>query len=375
MVTGSRVADYDASRSITPIPNRSSFALDTTDYFSQGRFGSECGTEYYKSELGEDFNDHGNPSGGFYSSNGIDPDYLHSHVSETPFEYGHSSMDLNVPFTSYSVNLRSSRGFSLYPPDNSLSVPPSEQLHPDSFLFDSSAQSPSYSRPVPPLPHLAKQDHAISPLAKKASPPPLPPRSYLSSGNREAYSAADFYGSAMPYMNSNRSSASSLSSPHFADRRASLPGLWTHQMPLSAAEEEWEGSSSLLAASAAPFMATGGGNSAAETKETSRGEKKKGAGEDVDLAKLRSGEETRSAVMIRNIPNRFSPDELSEILDLFVKGRRGEAKRCVGKYSIINMPLDSKTHRNLGYSFIQFNSINDLITAYENVRLIWGVDL
>ena len=31
------------------------------------------------------------------------------------------------------------------------------------------------------------------------------------------------------------------------------------------------------------------------------------------------------------------------------------------------MPLDSKTHRNLGYSFIQFNSINDLITAYENV--------
>ena len=281
-------------------------------------------------------------------------------------------MELNVPFTSYSVNLRSSRGFSLYPQDNSLSVPPSEQLHPDSFLFDSSAQSSSYSRPVPPLPHLPKQDHAISPLSKKASPPPLPPRSYLSSGNREAYSAADFYGSAMPFMGSNRSSTSSLSSPHFADRRASLPGLWTHQMPLIAAEEEWESSSSLLAASAMPFMATGGNT---ETKEPSRGEKKKGAGEDVDLAKLRSGEETRSAVMIRNIPNRFSPDELSEILDLFVKGRRGGERPRVGKYSIINMPLDSKTHRNLGYSFIQFNSINDLITAYENVWLAWRSDV
>lgn len=53
---------------------------------------------------------------------------------------------------------------------------------------------------------------------------------------------------------------------------------------------------------------------------TPGGERKKGAGEDVDITKLRSGEETRSAVMIRNIPNRFSPDELREILDLYVKG-------------------------------------------------------
>ena len=36
---------------------------------------------------------------------------------------------------------------------------------------------------------------------------------------------------------------------------------------------------------------------------------------------------------------------------------------------MINMPLDSKTHRNLGYSFIQFNSVQDLIVAYENVRI------
>ena len=40
----------------------------------------------------------------------------------------------------------------------------------------------------------------------------------------------------------------------------------------------------------------------------------------MDIAKLRSGEETRSAVMIRNIPNRFSPEELGEILDPYVKG-------------------------------------------------------
>ena len=80
-------------------------------------------------------------------------------------------------------------------------------------------------------------------------------------------------------------------------------------------------------------------------------------GEDVDIAKLRSGEETRSAVMIRNIPNRFSKDELCEILDGFV----------AGKYSIMNMPLDSKTHRNLGYCFIQFNTVEDLFVAYDCV--------
>ena len=86
-------------------------------------------------------------------------------------------------------------------------------------------------------------------------------------------------------------------------------------------------------------------------------EKKKGSGEDVDINKLLSGEETRSAVMIRNIPNRFSKEELCEILDPYVEG----------KYTILNMPLDSKTHRNLGYSFIQFQSIEDLITAYHGV--------
>ena len=41
----------------------------------------------------------------------------------------------------------------------------------------------------------------------------------------------------------------------------------------------------------------------------------------------------------------------------------------IGRYSIINMPLDSKTHRNLGYSFIQFSTVNDLIIAYENVLI------
>ena len=40
----------------------------------------------------------------------------------------------------------------------------------------------------------------------------------------------------------------------------------------------------------------------------------------MDIEKLRSGEETRTAVMIRNIPNRFSKEELCEILDPFIKG-------------------------------------------------------
>lgn len=40
----------------------------------------------------------------------------------------------------------------------------------------------------------------------------------------------------------------------------------------------------------------------------------------MDIEKLRSGEETRSAVMIRNIPNRFSVEEFCELLDPYVEG-------------------------------------------------------
>ncbi|KAK8801154.1 hypothetical protein WA158_001924 [Blastocystis sp. Blastoise] len=74
----------------------------------------------------------------------------------------------------------------------------------------------------------------------------------------------------------------------------------------------------------------------------------------LNLNKLKHGIETRTAVMLRNIPNRYSECDLSSVLDSI----------CQGKYTITHMPHDVKSKRNLGYAFIKFNTIDDLINAY-----------
>ena len=91
--------------------------------------------------------------------------------------------------------------------------------------------------------------------------------------------------------------------------------------------------------------------------------KKKGGnseGEDVNINKLRSGEDTRTCVMLRNLPNRYHMENLHNML-----------YEAVGDhYNIVSLPLDSDTHRNLGYCFVKFKSVDDLIRAYEHV-VMW----
>ena len=89
--------------------------------------------------------------------------------------------------------------------------------------------------------------------------------------------------------------------------------------------------------------------------------KKKGGnseGEDVNVDKLRSGEDTRTCVMLRNLPNRYHMENLHNML-----------YEAVGDhYNIVSLPLDSDTHRNLGYCFVKFKSVDDLIRAYEHMQ-------
>ena len=321
-----RVADSRVSGPTTPTLNRHSF-VDASEPFSrQPRFPSGSFSDLYKSDLSYDGSERGLRSHAFYSSTGFDTTDLLSanFISEGSFPCGPSSLDLSAPLGSYSVNLHSSRGFSLYGPDTSLGTPSRERLHPDPFLFDTSLSSQSFSsnRPAPPLPCSLTEKSGSPQGPTRGSPPPLPPRSYLVGNDREAYSAAEgFFGSA---------SMSHLRD--IPDRRASLPGIWSHSIP-SVSGDASSPHSVQLTASAAPFVAptTSLGSKDDEGKrepevkdprrtDSSTTERKKGAGEDVDIAKLRSGEETRSAVMIRNIPNRFSPEELGEILDPYVKG-------------------------------------------------------
>ena len=228
--------------------NRHSF-VDASEPFSrQPRFPSGSLSDLYKSDLSYDGSERGIRSHAFYSSTGFDTTDLFSanYISEGSFPCGPSSLDLSGHLGSYSVNLHSSRGFSLYGPDVSLGTPSRERLHPDPFLFDSSLSSQSFAtnRPVPPLPSRSLTEKSGSSQGPaKGSPPPLPPRSYLTGNDREAYSAAEgFFGSA---------SMSHLRD--VPDRRASLPGIWSHSIPVSG--DASSPHSVQLTASAAPFVA------------------------------------------------------------------------------------------------------------------------
>ena len=79
--------------------------------------------------------------------------------------------------------------------------------------------------------------------------------------------------------------------------------------------------------------------------------------EDVNVARLKSGEDNRTCVMLRNIPNRYHTENLLNMLT-----------EAVGDhYDIVSIPMDQTTGRNLGYCFVKFDSVDDLIRAYEHV--------
>ena len=210
--------------------------------------------------------------------------------------------------------------------------------------------------------------------------PPLPPRNYISSHessfSTNPFSVSESFPSSPNYRYYHSVDGGYPLPPSTPSRPAVPYGNypWHRGIPEVNVDPAWEyrrsySTSSQLTANAPPFTSQSVKYSKEETgkdgvggSNEQKGEKRKGSGEDVNIEKLLLGEETRSAVMIRNIPNRFSKEELCEILDPLVKGR----------YTILNMPLDSKTHRNLGYSFIQFSSVEDLIKAYQSVFFLYS---
>lgn len=77
----------------------------------------------------------------------------------------------------------------------------------------------------------------------------------------------------------------------------------------------------------------------------------------VDIAKVDAGEDTRTYIMLRNLPNRYRLDQVSAVLE-----------RAVGdNFTIVSMPVDPQTSRNLGYCFVQFTSTTDVAKAYRAV--------
>lgn len=85
-----------------------------------------------------------------------------------------------------------------------------------------------------------------------------------------------------------------------------------------------------------------------------------------DLSKLdivpemvTSGEDTRTTVMIRNIPKFCSRDQFVELLD-----------QCglQGRYSFFYMPFDKRRNSHCGFAFVHFRAPQDVLNIHGNIQ-------
>eukprot|EP00190_Bangiopsis_sp_CCMP1999_P002768 CAMPEP_0198732568 /NCGR_PEP_ID=MMETSP1475-20131203/36723_1 /TAXON_ID= ORGANISM="Unidentified sp., Strain CCMP1999" /NCGR_SAMPLE_ID=MMETSP1475 /ASSEMBLY_ACC=CAM_ASM_001111 /LENGTH=631 /DNA_ID=CAMNT_0044495707 /DNA_START=342 /DNA_END=2237 /DNA_ORIENTATION=+ len=83
----------------------------------------------------------------------------------------------------------------------------------------------------------------------------------------------------------------------------------------------------------------------------------------LDLDKVRSGEERRTALMVRNIPNKYNQKMLLQTIE--------EQHR--GNFDFFYLPIDFKNKCNVGYAFINFTSPKYIIPFYEEFHgCKWG---
>lgn len=75
----------------------------------------------------------------------------------------------------------------------------------------------------------------------------------------------------------------------------------------------------------------------------------------LDLDKIISGEDTRTTLMIKNIPNKYTSKMLLAAIDESHKGT----------YDFVYLPIDFKNKCNVGYAFINMVSPSHIISFYE----------
>ncbi|CAA3007108.1 MEI2-like 2 [Olea europaea subsp. europaea] len=75
----------------------------------------------------------------------------------------------------------------------------------------------------------------------------------------------------------------------------------------------------------------------------------------LDLEKIINGEDTRTTLMIKNIPNKYTSKMLLVAIDETHKGT----------YDFLYLPIDFKNKCNVGYAFINMVSPSHIITFYE----------
>jgi len=106
-----------------------------------------------------------------------------------------------------------------------------------------------------------------------------------------------------------------------------------------------------------PTSPTGSGGA---LSKASRGRHRSDSGGDIlqftlDIAAVRMGAETRTTLMIKNIPNKYSQKMLLAAVD----------ERHKGQYDFFYLPIDFKNKCNVGYAFINFIDCNHIVSFHE----------
>lgn len=76
---------------------------------------------------------------------------------------------------------------------------------------------------------------------------------------------------------------------------------------------------------------------------------------DINILSILNREDTRTTVMIKNIPNKFTRDKILLIIN----------QHFQGAYDLFILPTDSKANKNFGYAFINFIHSFYLINFYH----------
>lgn len=75
----------------------------------------------------------------------------------------------------------------------------------------------------------------------------------------------------------------------------------------------------------------------------------------IDVEKIEKGIECRTTIMIRNIPNNMTSDQLKRVID----------KVCYGRYNFVYLRFDFSKHKNVGYAFANFLTAEDVLVFYK----------
>jgi hypothetical protein len=77
----------------------------------------------------------------------------------------------------------------------------------------------------------------------------------------------------------------------------------------------------------------------------------------VDISSIDMGQDCRTTVMIRNIPNKIDADMFKTILD----------ENVFGRYDFSYLRIDFTNNCNVGYAFVNFKNPRDIITLYKEL--------